>query len=83
MFKLATSFAGVIAVTQALDVYANNRVFEDIEAEEDDEEMPEKLKFSFDIPEFNDFGSGAPNFPNGPSKPSFSGDGYGHNGSTQ
>ena len=43
MFKLATSFAGVIAVTQALDVYANNRVFEDIEAESDDEEMPEKL----------------------------------------
>ena len=50
MFRLAAAFAGVIATTQALDVYANNRVMA-WEDEEDDEELPEKVEFSFQIPD--------------------------------
>ena len=42
MFRLAAAFVGVIATTQALDVYANNRVMA-WEDEEDDEELPEKV----------------------------------------
>ena len=45
MFKLAAAFAGVIATTQALDVYANNRVF--AYDDDEDDELPEKVEFAF------------------------------------